>query len=114
MTKSTRQKVKERAKYVCEYCFSVEYFSPDPFEIEHIIAASKGGTNDMNNLALACSGCNGYKGDTIQAIDPASGHLTALYHPRNDSWETHFCWNENFDTLIGISPLAGQLSQNFG
>jgi hypothetical protein len=31
MNKTIRKTVKTRANYLCEYCLSSEYFSPDPF-----------------------------------------------------------------------------------
>jgi HNH endonuclease len=106
MNKAVRKTVKTRANYLCEYCLSSEYFSPDPFECDHIRATSRGGSNDVSNLALSCSGCNGYKSDAIEAIDPASGVLVRLYNPRIDVWATHFSWNESFTLLVGISPIG--------
>jgi HNH endonuclease len=106
MNKITRQNVKIRANYLCEYCQSPEYFSPDPFECDHIMAASKGGIDDLNNLALSCSGCNGYKSDAIEAIDPATGVKVALFNPRTDIWRDHFLWNTELTEIIGISPIG--------
>ena len=33
-----------------------------PFEVDHIIPVSRGGTNDYENLTLACRWCNRSKG----------------------------------------------------
>jgi hypothetical protein len=55
---------------------------------------------------LACSGCNGFKSDNIQAIDPATGQLAFLYNPRKDNWVEHFCWNEDFTLILGLSPIG--------
>jgi 5-methylcytosine-specific restriction endonuclease McrA len=106
MNKKTRQALKERARFLCEYCLSQEYFSPDPFEGDHIIATSQGGEDDLENLAWTCSGCNGHKGGAISAIDPATTQRVPLYNPRKDIWSEHFCWNENFSKIIGISPVG--------
>jgi HNH endonuclease len=106
MNKNTRKIVKIRAEYLCEYCLCPEYFSPDPFEVEHITASSKGGKDDLLNLALACSGCNGYKSDFMEAIDPASGVIVRLYNPRKDIWAEHFCWNEDYTLILGVSPVG--------
>jgi hypothetical protein len=106
MNKTTRKIVKIRANYLCEYCLCPEYFSPDPFESDHIIATAKGGSDDLNNLASACSGCNGSKNDAIQALDLASGQIVPLYNPRKDIWAEHFRWNEQYTQLIGISPIG--------
>lgn len=43
----------------CAYC-GVENL---PFEIEHILARSKGGSNRVNNLCLSCHSCNQAKGN---------------------------------------------------
>ena len=52
---TARQKefITQRARGCCEYCCSQLKFSPDPFSIEHIIPMSKGGTYDLDNLALS-------------------------------------------------------------
>jgi len=44
----------------CAYC-GVENI---PFEIEHILARSKGGSNRVSNLCLSCHSCNQAKGTT--------------------------------------------------
>jgi len=44
----------------CYYC--KEVFLLDKLTIEHLIALCLGGTNDPNNITLACSPCNNQKG----------------------------------------------------
>ncbi len=68
-SKSVREKVEARAKKLCEYCLSPLNFSSDPFSIEHIFPIFKGGTNDLENLALSCQGCNGFKSIKTEAFD---------------------------------------------
>ena len=53
-----RLNVRKRAKYLCEYCHSPERSNATPFTIDHIIPQSLGGSDDLNNLALACHRCN--------------------------------------------------------
>lgn len=53
-----RQAVRERAKYLCEYCHSSERLSANRFTVDHVIPKSLGGSDDVNNLALACRRCN--------------------------------------------------------
>jgi len=36
--------------------------------LDHIIPLSKGGTNKMENLAVACSDCNNKKGNAIDYV----------------------------------------------
>lgn len=43
----------------CAYCRAKNV----PFEVEHIVPRSKGGTNRVSNLTLACNPCNTKKGN---------------------------------------------------
>jgi len=49
-----RQMVFERDGFVCRYCGE----RTDTPHCDHIIPVSRGGTNDMANLATACPSCN--------------------------------------------------------
>ncbi|MBS1796905.1 MAG: HNH endonuclease [Acidobacteria bacterium] len=98
-----RKAVAERARHLCEYCFSQRKYSPDPFSVEHIRPSSKKGSDELENLALACQGCNGHKSDKTSALDPVSGRKTPLYNPRQDAWEKHFTWNPVFSEIIGLT-----------
>jgi len=105
---NARQKevVKQRAANCCEYCWSQEAYSPDTFSVEHIIPLAKGGTHDSNNLAQACQGCNNRKFTSTEAVDPLTGELVPLYHPRRDQWAEHFAWNESGTMMIGVTPTG--------
>jgi ribosomal protein L33 len=98
--------VTERAEDCCEYCYSQARFSADSFSIEHIIPRSKGGTDHLDNLALACQGCNNRKYSDIDAIDPVSGERVPLFHPRQHQWKDHFAWNDDFTLVIGLTPTG--------
>jgi hypothetical protein len=43
-------------------------------------------------LALSCLNDNLHKGPNIAGLDPNTGSLTRLFHPRQDIWEEHFGW----------------------
>ena len=91
MEPTIRNEVRQRAGNRCEYCrLRQEDEEENPFHIEHIIAQQHGGTDALENLALACSWCNAVKGPNLSSIDPDSGELTRLYHPRKDRWPEHF------------------------
>lgn len=91
MNAATRQRVRERAGYRCEYCKITESDDPIlPFHVEHIRAKKHGGSDDDSNLALACNHCNLHKGPNLSGIDPASDRIAELFHPRRDSWDEHF------------------------
>jgi hypothetical protein len=82
-----------RAKARCEYCLLPQALSPATHEIDHIIARKHHGPIDAGNLALACFFCNSCKGTNIAGIDPESGRIVRLFHPREDQWKRHFEWN---------------------
>lgn len=101
---SKRLFIATRADFVCEYCHTPEDFSPDLFNIEHVIPLLHDGTDEDNNLAYACGGCNGNKHGHIAWNDPETGVHTPLFHPRNDKWKEHFSWNEDLTLLLGSTP----------
>jgi hypothetical protein len=60
------------------------------FHIEHVVPRSKGGESTLENLALACPGCNLHKGDKTTAVDPATREQVSLFHPLRQKWSEHF------------------------
>ncbi len=102
-TPTERAFVEFRALGCCEYCKIPHDFSPDTFNVEHIISLYEGGTNELINLAFSCGGCNNRKGQKITAKDPISGILIALFNPRTDNWQDHFQWQDNFSTVGGLT-----------
>jgi hypothetical protein len=55
-------------------------------------------------LAYACQHCNLHKGPNLSGIDPQSGQVLTLYHPRRDSWKLHFAVEEF--RLVGLTPTG--------
>lgn len=105
-TQRQKQAVFERADGCCEYCLSRADFSPSPFSAEHILPRHHGGTNGIDNLALACQACNNHKFTSTEGLDPGSGQIVPLYHPRRQRWEEHFDWSEDFQTILGRTPTG--------
>lgn len=62
--------------------------------VEHILPKKHGGTDDLDNLALACIDCNLHKGSNVAGYDPQTGELTELFHPRRHTWTEHFEWQD--------------------
>ena len=93
MEAETICRVRDRAAERCEYCQLQAALHPAPFQMDHIIARQHGGADDLDNLALACIHCNRHKGPNIAGIDPKTGELTRLFHPRTDEWNDHFSWS---------------------
>lgn len=89
----TRAQVRERAYNACEYCHLHQDDSPlAALHVEHIIPRVHGGSDDIDNLALACIDCNLHKGPNLAGIDPQTNQLTGLFDPRRQKWEHHFKW----------------------
>src|SRR6266853_608587 len=79
----TKAEVRERARNACEYCGLHQDDSPlAALHIEHIIPKVHGGSDDLDNLALACVDCNLHKGTNLTGIDPETTAVTQLFHPR--------------------------------
>src|SRR5437667_8616561 len=72
----TRTQVRERAQNTCEYCRLHQDDSPlAALHVEHIIPKIHGGTDDLDNLALACIDCNLHKVTNLTGIDPESNQV---------------------------------------
>lgn len=106
VTAKQRRLVVERAQGYCEYCLSQARFSTQSFSIEHIIPHDKGGKTQLDNLALACQGCNNHKYTKIKGYDPVSRQYVPLYHPRKQQWGDHFVWNDDCTLIIGITATG--------
>ena len=94
--------VRRRAENRCEYCRLPDAVQLLPFHVEHVIAKQHGGIDDESNLAWACDRCNAYKGPNLSSIDPATGSIVALFHPRRDAWPDHFMIRDA--EIEGLSP----------
>lgn len=101
---SIKNLVIKRANGYCEYCYVPSNFVPETFPMEHILAFSLGGLSDPENLALACSKCNGHKYTKLTHLDPLTNKETLLFHPRKDYWLDHFQWSEDKTLIIGLTP----------
>ena len=75
-------------------------------QIDHIIPQAAGGKTDLDNLCLACIGCNSYKLDFQLGIDSITGMEAPLFHPRHQQWTTHFHWSDDSLCLIGLTATG--------
>jgi hypothetical protein len=94
---------------MCEYCRMPQQFDPLAFQIDHIIAQQHNGPTIAENLALSCFADNHHKGPNIAGIDPDSGRMERLFHPRTDSWPDHFEWRGAIlfgRTSVGRTTIA--------
>ena len=110
MDNALRTFVRKRAGDVCEYCRLPQAASPFVrFHIEHVIARQHGGSTEPDNLALACGFCNFHKGPNIASLDPASGDLVPLFHPRRERWTDHFAWEGTL--IVGGTAIGRATAQ---
>ena len=101
-----RQIVRERADFLCEYCHSSEEASAARYDLDHIVPRSLNGSDDLDNLALACQRCNGYKYNFISGLDPLTHSKIALFNPRQQKWSEHFVWSFEGIKIQGITPTG--------
>jgi hypothetical protein len=90
MDAGTRRFIRERAGERCEYCRLHQRNSELLHHIEHVAARQHGGSDDVDNLALARHRCNLHKGPNPSGVDPVTGAVENLFHPRRDHWPEHF------------------------
>jgi hypothetical protein len=104
MNKALDRRVRSRAGLACEYCKLPQSAYTFRFPLDHIIAQQHGGATKENDLALACTRCNGFKGPNLAGIDPLTKELVRLFHPRRDTWNDHFRWHG--PRLIGRTAIG--------
>lgn len=102
ITDEQRNIIRSWAGGCCEYCRVAESERLSKFQIDHIIPIKHGGSDDLDNLCLACLKCNAYKGPNVAALDPQTGDATKLYNPRRQIWQEHFHLAPDA-TLTGMS-----------
>lgn len=85
VSESIRQVVRQRARFACEYCGVTETNVGGELTIDHYEPRSQGGVDELDNL-LYCCAFNVYKGDYWRQ----AGSLQPLWHPRRESFATHF------------------------
>ena len=98
--------VRERARLHCEYCHADERWQFIRFTIDHIRPQSVGGSDEPDNLALACRNCNERRGDRSEGHDPATGHIVPIFNPRQDTWSEHFAWDVTRIRIVGRTPTG--------
>ena len=101
---STRRVVRERAQRRCEYCHADERWQFIRFTIDHVVPQSAGGSDDADNLALACRNCNERRGNRLEGRDPETQTFVLLFNPRRERWSEHFVWDRACLRILGRTP----------
>lgn len=105
MSPALREQVRQRAGNRCEYCgLRQEHDNSHAFHIEHINPRKHGGTDDFENLALACHQCNLRKGTNLTGRDPDTNEIVRLFDPRRDRWAEHFRFAES--RIVGLTAVG--------
>jgi DNA-directed RNA polymerase subunit RPC12/RpoP len=97
-------RVRQRAGNRCEYCRAQQAFQFVSFHADHIVSQFHQGLTLEENLALACPACNSRKGTNLAGVDPDTGELTPLFHPRKQSWTEHFQVIEG--RVVGVTAVG--------
>jgi hypothetical protein len=103
---ATKESIRRRANYLCEYCHSPERISATRFTLDHIIPRSVGGSNETDNLALACRRCNERRYNYVAGFDPETQAVVPLFNPRQQVWGEHFTWTADGRTIVGTTPVG--------
>jgi hypothetical protein len=106
VSNSARNLVRRRAGDRCEYCHADERWQFVRFTIDHIEPTSLGGSDEPENLALACRNCNERRSNATEAVDPQTGEAASLFNPRRDSWNEHFAWSEDRLHVVALTPMG--------
>ncbi len=106
ISEELRVKIRTQANNQCGYCRSLQKYVLGILEIEHIIPKALGGSDDEENLWLACRLCNNFKGTQTHAIDPITNHRVQLFNPRKQKWSRHFTWIDDGINIIGLTACG--------
>ena len=101
ISEAVKARVRAAAKNRCGYCLTNQRYAMQVLEIEHIIPKAAGGTDDEDNLWLACRLCNNAKGIQTHTYDPDTGRSRPLFNPRKQRWSRHFFWADNGVRVVG-------------
>lgn len=104
MDAALEELIPRRAGFRCEYYLLPHALISTPFQFDHIIAQSHGGLTIADNLAFACFHCNNFKGPNLAGVDPDTGKVARLFHPRNDSYKDNFKWQG--ERIVGLTAEA--------
>ena len=105
MDAALKAAVRKRANDSCEYCQLRQVDLPFArFQMEHIIPRKHGGSDEADNLALACDRCNSHKGPNLTGIDSETAAIVPIFNPRTDAWADHF--RQSGSLIEGRTPTG--------
>lgn len=101
VSKELEAEVRRECENRCGYCLLPQELVSNKLEIEHIVPRGKGGTDDKENLCLACRECNSHKAVKTHGFDSLMAKQTKLFNPRKQNWKRHFEFSEDKTEIIG-------------
>lgn len=101
MSSDLRQKLRERARFACEFCGVLETDVGGLLTTDHFQPRSKGGSDSLDNLIYCCANCNQYKQDYY----PSNDSEPRLWNPREESASEHFVELDD-GQIAAISPIG--------
>lgn len=81
-------------------------YASNSFEMEHVLPLAADGDSSLDNLALACGGCNSHKHTKVDTLDPVNQIRTLLFHPRQQAWHEHFEWSAGYLEIVGKTAVG--------
>lgn len=106
VSEETKQLVRRRARFACEYCGVSETSAGGELTVDHFRPQSKGGSDEPDNLVYACVRCNLYKSDFWTENPEAS----QLWNPRIEPFRNHF-WQTEDGFLFALTE-NGEMTLN--
>jgi len=101
ISRKLADKIRQQAKNRCGYCLLPQNLNPTLLEIEHIQPTAKNGTDEEENLWLACRECNSHKSVKTHGFDEKTRRRVKLFNPRKQKWRNHFEFSEAATEIIG-------------
>ena len=101
-----REQVRRDSHARCGYCHSPEAFLGMPLDVDHLIPEAVGGHTTRDNLWLACSRCNDFKGDRVDVVDPVTSERVVWFNPRRQRWSDHFEWTADGAHIRGRTAVG--------
>lgn len=101
LSQNTIGRIRAIAGDRCGYCLTPQRYAMHVLEIEHIVPRAAGGTDNEDNLWLACRLCNNAKGVKRLSNDPLTKRRVPLFNPRKQRWRRHFYWSADGTKVIG-------------
>ena len=87
----------------CAYCQTTQANSGQPDGRRPHLARDAGGDTAFTTSVLHVVGVTSIKAPKTAAIDPLTGEMTPIFHPRHDRWQGHFAWDESTIYWSGLT-----------